>query len=104
MPTDEPGPAAGTDPNLTPDPNGPRADEAGPDDADPARRDLRAEVGKYVSLVTFPATAEELIAAAESNTAPGQVTSLLRALRPGTPFDNVRDVWAALNLESGDRF
>jgi hypothetical protein len=104
MPTNDPGISPGTDPSLTPDPDAPSAAAVGRDDADPARRDLRAEVGKYVSLVEFPATAEDLIAGAESNGAPGQVTDLLRRLRPGASFDTTRDVWLALGLESTDRF
>jgi hypothetical protein len=104
MATDDPGPTPGSDPNLEADRDVPNIREAGSDDADPGRRDLRAEVGKYVSLATFPAAAEDLIAAAESNGAPAQVTAVLRGLRPGTIFDSAHDVWTALNLESGERF
>ena len=104
MATDDPGPTPGSDPNLAPDPDVPTPDEAGRDDAYPGRRDLRAEIGKYASLAGFPAAAEELIAAAESNGAPGQITGILRGLRPGTSFDSARDLWVALNLESGERF
>jgi hypothetical protein len=104
MPIDDAGQPAGTDPSLTPDLDVPTADEAGQTDADPARRDIRAEAGKYVSLVHFPATAETLIAAAESNGAPGQVTELLRGLRPGTTFETTRDLWLTLDLESNERF
>ena len=104
MATNDPGSAPGTDPNLTPDPNAPSADAVGKEDVDSGRRDLRAEVGKYVSLVEFPTTAEDLIAAAEGNGAPGQVTDLLRGLRPGASFATTRDLWGALGLESTDRF
>lgn len=104
MSTNDPGVAPGTDPSLTPDPDTPSADAVGTDDVDSARRDLRAEAGKYVSLVDFPATAEDLIAGAESNGAPGQVTDLLRGLRPGASFETTRDLWDALGLESTDRF
>jgi hypothetical protein len=45
--------------------------------------------------VTFPATAEVLIASAEHNGAPGKVTDLLRRLRPGESFDTTRDLWLA---------
>jgi len=76
----------------------------GGSDADPARRDLRAELGKYVSLVDFPATAEQLIAAAESNAAPSTVIDLLRGVRPGVKFATTRDLWTELNLEATDRF
>jgi hypothetical protein len=104
MSTNDPGFAPGTDPSLTPDLNAPSADAVGKDDADSARRDLRAEVGKYVSLVKFPTTAEDLIAAAEGKGAPAQVTDLLRGLRPGASFATTRDVWDALGLESTGRF
>jgi len=92
------------DPNLTPDPDAPEPAAVGDSDADPARRNLRAEVGKYVSLVEFPATAEQLIAAAEGNGAPASVTELLRGVRPGATFATTRDLWLALNLEATDRF
>jgi len=95
---------SGNDPNLTPNVQGPGGDAVGPDDADPARRDLRAEAGKYVSLVEFPTTAEDLIAAAEGKSAPAQVIDLLRGLRPGASFETTRDLWVALGLESTNRF
>ncbi len=91
------------DPDLTPDPDIDAA-QIGGEDADPSRRELRAEVGKYVSLVSFPATAENLISSAEANDAPGKVVQLLRTLRPGASFDNARDVWLALDLEANERF
>ena len=104
MSTHDPGFSSGSDPSLTPDSNAPSADAVGKDDADRARRDLRAEAGKYVSLVEFPSTTEDLVAGAESNGAPVQVTDLLRGLRPGASFATTRDVWDALGLASTDRF
>jgi hypothetical protein len=91
------------DAGLRPDPDVDAAN-VGPDDADPARRSLRAEVGKYVSLADFPATAEDLIGVAEANGAPGHVAACLRTLRPGATFEHSRDVWIALDLEATERF
>jgi uncharacterized protein DUF2795 len=91
------------DPELTPNPGIDPA-EIGGEDSDRGRRELRAEIGKYVSLVSFPATAEDLISSAEAHDAPGQVVRLLRTLRPGAAFDNARDLWVALDLEATDRF
>ena len=97
-------PDSHNDPNLTPDPAAPEPAAVGGSDVDPARRALRAEVGKYVSLVDFPATAEQLIAAAERNGAPATVTELLRGVRPGVKFETTRDLWIELNLEATERF
>jgi hypothetical protein len=76
----------------------------GEHDTDPDRRELRAEIGKYVSLATFPATAQDLSAAAAANGAPDAVTSALGSLAPQTKFDNARDLWVALGLEAPERF
>lgn len=76
----------------------------GDQDTDPDRRDLRAEIGKYVSLVQFPASAGELTEAAAANGAADTVTSALRALEPKTRFENTRDLWIALDLEAPHRF
>lgn len=75
-----------------------------PSDADPARRDLRAEIATYVSLVHFPATAEELIAVAETNGAPARVVGRLRRLQPGRAFDTAEQLWLGLHLEAADGF
>jgi hypothetical protein len=91
------------DPELEPDPGSVNR-APGPDDSDPARREQRAEIGKYVSLVALPATAEQLIAGAQANGAPERVLDRLRGLRPGAIFETARDVWLALGLEAMDRF
>jgi hypothetical protein len=80
------------------------AGAVGPDDADPARRALRAEVGKYVSLADFPATGKDLIRVAEENGAPDQVLTCLRGLGSAATFEHNRDVWIALDLEATERF
>jgi hypothetical protein len=76
----------------------------GDSDTDPDRRELRAEIGKYVSLATFPATAQDLSAAAAANGAPDEVTSALNGLAPEARFDTARDLWLALGLEAQERF
>jgi hypothetical protein len=76
----------------------------GEHDTDPDRRDLRAEIGKYVSLAAFPTTTDDLIAAVTVNGAPDEVMSALGALEPRASFSNTRDLWLALGLEAKDRF
>jgi hypothetical protein len=76
----------------------------GEHDTDPDRRDLRAEIGKYVSLATFPATVQELVAAVAANGAPDEVTSALGGLEPQARFESTRDLWLALGLEAQERF
>jgi hypothetical protein len=73
-------------------------------DSDPDRTDLRSEIGQYVSLVTFPAEARELVAVAERNDAPDAVSSQLRRLDPGTRLANPSELWTALDLASDRRF
>jgi hypothetical protein len=96
------------DPHLNSDP-GEGADSPGRDgvvdaeDTDPDRREVRAEVGKYVSLATYPATASELAEAAAANGAGEDVVGRLRALG-GTTFQGPQEVWPALGLESSNRF
>ena len=71
---------------------------------DPDRTDLRSEIGQYVSLVTFPADVQTLIAVAESNDAPDDVLAELRKLEPGTRLANTTELWDALDLGSDHRF
>jgi hypothetical protein len=103
MPMDDSA-GAGRDPELMPNPDVAGPDVVGDADADADRRELRAEIGKYVSLASFPTRARELIAAAESNGAPDQVLDQLRTLDAGEEFSTARDVWLALGLEATDRF
>jgi hypothetical protein len=75
------------------------------DDNDPDRTSLRSEIGKYVSLVSFPATAKALADTAERHRAPDSVIARLRSLGdPATTFDSPRDVWQALGLAAPHRF
>jgi Protein of unknown function (DUF2795) len=75
------------------------------DDNDPDRTALRSEIGKYMSLASFPATAEVLAATAERHRAPDGVLAQLRSLgAPTTTFDSPREVWLALGLEAPHRF
>jgi Protein of unknown function (DUF2795) len=73
-------------------------------DSDPDRADLRSEIGRYVSLVPFPAEARALIAMAESKDAPDDVLAELRRLGPSTRFTNTTELWDALDLSSDHRF
>jgi Protein of unknown function (DUF2795) len=76
----------------------------GDTDADPDRRELRAEIGKYVSLASFPTTAGELADGARSAGASEPVLNALVRLAPDTRMENARDLWIALDLESDERF
>jgi hypothetical protein len=73
-------------------------------ETDPDRRDLRAEIGKYVSLVRFPITTDELTAGVQANNAPDTVVNELRRIAPGTSLANTRELWEALGLDISERF
>jgi hypothetical protein len=81
-----------------------RGNVVGPDETDPDRRDLRADIGKHVSLSSFPATAGDLVELATANQAPDAVLDELRSLAPETSFATTRDLWIALDLEVKERF
>jgi hypothetical protein len=74
------------------------------DENDPDRLDLRSEIGKYVSLARFPATAAVLTATAERNQAPDDVLDHLRRLSQADTFTTAHDVWLALDLTVHRRF
>ena len=74
------------------------------DESDPDRVALRSEIGKYVSLARFPATASALTATAERNRAPDDVIDRLRGLGPADTFNTAHDVWQALDLTVHHRF
>jgi hypothetical protein len=76
----------------------------GATDSDPDRTDLRAEMGKYVSLVDFPTKVKDIIAVAESRDAPADVLAELRKLDPDASYANTAALWEALNLRSDRRF
>jgi hypothetical protein len=73
-------------------------------ETDPDRRDLRSEIGKHVSLASFPATADDLVRVAIANGAPEEVLQPLRGLESMTTFENTQDLWRALGLETKERF
>src|SRR5829696_2647243 len=99
-----------TDPELKAvDPGGSRGAPGhdgvvGDAETDPDRRDLRSEIGKYVSLASFPATAQDLMSIAMANGAPEGVIRPLRSLDSGAVFETTRDLWYALHLETKERF
>lgn len=76
----------------------------GGDERDPDRRELRADIGRHVSLATFPATAEQLLELARRGDAPDEVLDELGTLEPGRSFANARELWQALDLEVEVRF
>jgi hypothetical protein len=78
--------------------------DPGSDDTDPDRRDLRAEIGKYVSLASFPATAAELCRTARQNSAGDTVMQALERLPADATYPNARELWAALGLGDTGRF
>jgi Protein of unknown function (DUF2795) len=99
------------DSGLRPDPDlvagyagGADPDTVGDTDADPRRRELRAEIGKYASLAGFPTTAGELTDSARTAGASQPVLDSLVRLAPDTRLENARELWTALDLESDERF
>lgn len=78
--------------------------DPGTDDTDPDRRDLRAEIGKYVSLASFPATAAELCRTARQGGADDTVVQTLERLPADATYPNTRELWAALGLGDAGRF
>ena len=73
-------------------------------DSDPDRTELRSEIGRYTSLVTFPTDGRTLRDSAEKNDAPGAVLSALGGLEPTERFASQTELWAVLGLGSGERF
>ena len=72
-------------------------------ETDPDRTDLRSEIGRYVSLVAFPAGTRALIATAERQNASDAVLAELRSLEPDDRFEQPGDLWDALGLSPGRR-
>ncbi len=64
--------------------------------------DARAELSRHVAPATFPATKEELLAAAADSHAPDDVLDALQGLPETEEFPNVQAVWQALggNVEA----
>jgi Protein of unknown function (DUF2795) len=73
-------------------------------ESDPDRVALRSDIGKYVSLAHFPASADALTATAERYQAPDHVLENLRSLSPEVTFTGAHDVWRALDLTVHHRF
>jgi hypothetical protein len=95
----------GRDPDLQPDVEPPlNPPEIGDEDADRARRELRADIGTYVSLAQFPTTVGELITVVSGKGAPEEVLTRLGDLPEWTPLASSRDLWVALGLEATNRF
>jgi hypothetical protein len=63
----------------------------------PRTADERAELAKVVTSADWPATRDDLVAAARSEQAPERVLSLLEQLPHGDRrYENTQAVWAAL--------
>ena len=72
-------------------------------EADQDRTDLRAEIGKYSSLVAFPATGADLVGIAVRSDAADAVLDRLGGLDPDQRFASPADLWDALGLSPGRR-
>lgn len=79
----------------TPDPSA-RPDVPVPAGAlTPEEANERAELGRVLATVRFPATREFLFQAALENHAAEPVVDRLRQLPPSQSFDTVQEIWAA---------
>jgi hypothetical protein len=58
--------------------------------------EARSELAMYLGKEVYPAVSARLIEIAETNGAPDQVLSRLRALPAGREYVNVQDVWSTL--------
>lgn len=61
-----------------------------------AEDDAEKLVGQHIPLVSYPATTEELIAAATAIGVPPTVMESLHRLPPGATFANAHELWTAL--------
>src|SRR5215467_9189319 len=73
------------------------------EETDLDRTDLRSEIGRYVSLVAFPARTHTMVATAEREDASDAVLTRLRSLDRDARFEHPGDVWDALGLSAGRR-
>ena len=67
-----------------------------------AEIDARAELSRHVAAASFPATKDELLAAAAESHAPDDVVESLQGLPEHEEFGNLQAVWQALggNVEA----
>jgi hypothetical protein len=66
--------------------------------------ETRADIARFLTPSVFPADREALLADAEANRAPEEVTERLRALPAGRAYENVQDVWSTLGGTVEHRF
>lgn len=62
--------------------------------------DRRAEIARHLATVRFPASREELVAAARDDGASPQLLRELQDLDEEGPFETVQAVWTAMGGES----
>lgn len=65
--------------------------------------DTRAELARHLIPSVFPATPDDLLAAAEASFAADELVRWLRTLPPRQRFDNVQAVWVALGGDAETR-
>lgn len=67
-----------------------------PDGMSAADVERRSELASYLDR-SWPATVEEVVAAAKSHDAPDAVLAQLRTLPAGRVYDNLQDLWSSLS-------
>ncbi|WP_229398245.1 DUF2795 domain-containing protein [Micromonospora okii] len=56
----------------------------------------RSRLGRYITMTALPGDRETLVANARDNDAPDDIVAALEGLPPGTRYQTVSEVWAAL--------
>ena len=56
----------------------------------------RSRLGRFITMTALPGDREALIANARDNDAPDDIVAALEGLPPGTHYQTVSEVWAAL--------
>ncbi|KQX62926.1 hypothetical protein ASD06_11975 [Angustibacter sp. Root456] len=69
----------------------------------PADVEERSQLARFLDPSAFPASGEELVAAAQANQAPDVVVDRLRRLPAGEQFENTQDVARAAGLGTEER-
>ncbi|MCX4473293.1 DUF2795 domain-containing protein [Micromonospora sp. NBC_01655] len=56
----------------------------------------RSRLGRFITMTALPGDRDALVANARDNTAPDDIVAALEGLPPGTRYQTVSEVWAAL--------
>ncbi|MFC8845428.1 MULTISPECIES: DUF2795 domain-containing protein [unclassified Micromonospora] len=56
----------------------------------------RSRLGRFITMTALPGDREALVANARDNDAPADLVAALEGLPPGTRYQTVSEVWAAL--------